>query len=135
MKRNGEIARFDCGSHLYIMTAKSVPCRFGDAIWLDFFISRRTAKKRGIKDKYMSRYALGSDGGIHAIKYFLTFLNEYLATYKPEYLAICPADDQNKKRTDFYCRRLFELGYNYVCRDRDEYGNEMYWVALYRRFI
>ena len=68
MKRYGEIARFDCGSFMYIMDSIKHMSRFGEAVWLDFYISRRTSKKRGMKDKWEARYALGSDGGVIAIR-------------------------------------------------------------------
>ena len=51
-----------------------------------------------MKNKWEARYALGSDGGVRAIRYFMTFLKQYLDTYKPDWLAICPADDENAKR-------------------------------------
>lgn len=135
MNKTGEIARFNCGSYLYVMSATKYLSCLGDAIWLDFFISRRTSKKRGMKDKYLSKYALGTDGGIKAIRYFLTFLIQYLDKYKPEYLAICPAEDENQKRTDFYARRLYNLGYYYIGKDKDENGFEKAWVDMYRRYI
>lgn len=133
MNRYGEIGRFDCGSFLYLMRAEKHLSRFGDAIWLDFFISRRTAKKRGIKDKYRSRYELGTDGGVRAIRYFVSILKTYLNTYKPEWLAISPAEDNEHKRTNFYQEVLNRIGYYYVARDVDENGNTMYWVDLYKR--
>ena len=135
MKRYGEIARFDCGSYMYIMDSIKHMSRFGEAVWLNFYISRRTSKKRGMKNKYEARYALGSDGGLRAIRYFMTFLKQYLDTYKPDWLAICPAEDENTKRTDFYCRQLDKLGYRFICRDRDADGNLMEWVDLYQRCV
>jgi len=133
MHRYGEITRFDCGSYLYILKGEQYVCRFGDAVWLDFFISRRTSRKRKIKNEQDAQYSLGSDGGVQAIRYVMKFLKLYLDEYQPKWLAVMPYDDQERKRTVFYQKCLAKLGYEYVCRDVDEYGQSREWVDLYKR--
>jgi hypothetical protein len=113
------------------MDAKKYLCRFGDSVWLDFHISRRTCKKRGFATKYENMYNLGTDGGVQAIRYFVRILKAYLDAHKPQWLAICPAEDKNEKRTNFYQDILNRMGYFYVGRDRDENGEELTWIDLY----
>ena len=48
MKRYGEIARFDCGSYMYIMDSIKHMSRFWEATGLTS-ISRRTSKKRSVE--------------------------------------------------------------------------------------
>ena len=71
---------------------------------------RKQKCKRGFATKYENMYNLGTDGGIIAIRYFIRILKQYFDIYNPQWLAICPAKDKEKKRTAFYQKILNQMG-------------------------
>lgn len=112
--RYGEVARVYRDKNAFILVAASNPFALGDAVSFGIFRTDKTSRHRGFKDKDMRQYCLG-DGDFATIRQLIKLVQEYLARWRPPYIALRAwEDDDWVKRMTFYLKVFSRMGYDAI---------------------